>query len=143
LLSLLKIIYYAHGWYLIDKHCPLVEQPFEAWEHGPVVRAVWESFKGNGSAPLTFRAKRLNVIENSYAEVRDPIESEDGSFLQRIFDSYAHIDAYDLSSMTHLTGSPWDIIWNAPGGEVNVGMKIPNDEIQKWFSGRRAPGFLH
>jgi uncharacterized phage-associated protein len=143
LLLMQKIIFYAHGWYLSHKHQPLVEQPFEAWEHGPVVRAVWEAFKGNGRAPLTRRAERLDVISNSYSEVREPIEGEQAEFLRQIFDAYAHVDAFDLSNSTHVPGSPWDGVWNAPNGAINIGMKIPNDEIRKWFSGKRAPGFLH
>jgi uncharacterized phage-associated protein len=98
LLALLKVIYYAHGWYLSHKKCPLIEQPFEAWKHGPVVRAVWESFKGSGRAPLTSRAKRFEVVANSYSEICDLIGNERASFLRNIFDAYAHVDAFDLST---------------------------------------------
>lgn len=143
LLLLQKMIFYAHGWYLSHKQQPLLQQPFEAWEYGPVVRAVWESFKGNGRAPLTSRAKRFDVITNGFSEVRDPIGDQEATFLQHIFDAYAHVDAFDLSNATHVPGSPWDKVWNAPNGAINVGMKIPNDEIRKWFSGKRAPGFIH
>ena len=76
LLSILKMIYYAHGWYLTHREQPLVDQPFEAWPYGPVVRAVCEAFRGNGRAPLTSRAERLDVIANTYCEIRDPIEDE-------------------------------------------------------------------
>lgn len=143
LLSVLKMIYYAHGWHLSLKKGPLVAQPFEAWEYGPVVRSVWEAFKGSGNAPLTARAKRLDVVANSYSEAREPIEKEDADFLRQIFNAYAHMDAFDLSNSTHVEGSPWHEVWNAPDGAINVGMKIPNDEIRKWFSGKRAPSFLH
>ena len=143
LLSVLKIIYYAHGLHLSDKHQPLVRQTFEAWQYGPVVKVVWESFKGSGKEPLNERAKRFDVITNSYSEVRDPIGPDASEFLRNVFDAYAHVDAFDLSNMTHVTGSPWDKVWNASDGAINVGMKIPNDEIRKWFSDKRAPGLIH
>jgi len=143
LLSVLKMIYYAHGWHLSHKQQPLVKQPFEAWEYGPVVRVVYEAFKGSGREPLTSRAKRFDVLANSYSEIDDPIEPEAEKFLKNVFDAYSHVDAFDLSNETHVVGSPWDEIWNAPNGAINIGMKIPNDEIRKWFSGKRAPGFLH
>lgn len=143
LLLLLKMIYYAHGWHLSHRRAPLVKQPFEAWEYGPVVRVVWEAFKGCGRAPLTGRAQRFDVIATSHSEVRELVDDEQARFLRNIFDAYAHVDALDLSNMTHVAGSPWDSVWNAPDGAINVGMKIPNDEIRKWFSGKRAPGFLH
>lgn len=143
LMSLLKMIFYAHGWHLSMKKGPLVVQPFEAWEYGPVVRSIWEAFKGSEKRPLTTRAQRLDVISNSYSEVREPINEEEAEFLRQIFDAYCHVDAFDLSAATHVEGSPWDKVWNAPNGAINVGMKICNDEIRKWFSSKQAPSFLH
>lgn len=143
LISVLKMIYYAHGWYLSCFREPLVKQPFEAWKYGPVVRVVWESFKGSGKKPITTRAQRFDVVTNSYLKIDDPISDEDALFLRKVFEAYAHIDSFDLSSMTHIPGSPWDEVWNAPGAAINLGMKIPNDEIRKWFAGKRAPGSLH
>ena len=37
-LMLLKLLYFSHGWYLNRFKSPLVENEFEAWEHGPVIR---------------------------------------------------------------------------------------------------------
>jgi uncharacterized phage-associated protein len=143
LLWLQKVIFYAHGWYLSNKRQPLVQQDFEAWEYGPVVRAVYEAFKGSESEPLSTRAKRFDVIENSYKDINDPIDEEARHFLEKIFDAYSLVGAFDLSNETHAEGSPWDQVWNAPNGTVTVGMKIPNDEIRKWFSSKQAPGLLH
>jgi uncharacterized phage-associated protein len=143
LLSVLKMIYYAHGWYLCRHPEPLLRQSFEAWEHGPVVRSVWEAFRDTGKKPITSRAKRFDVITGSYSVICDAIEPEQASFLRSIFDAYAYIHAFELSEMTHEKGTPWDAVWNAPNGGVTIGMKISNDEIKKWFSGKRVPGFSH
>jgi uncharacterized phage-associated protein len=145
LLWLQKIIFYAHGWYLSKKERPLVEQEFEAWEYGPVVRALWDSLKGSGKKPLppSTRARRFDVIENAYKDIDDQLDDEAKLFLKEIFDAYALADALDLSNATHIQGSPWDQIWNAPNGSVTVGMKMSNDEIRKWFKGKQAPGLLH
>lgn len=143
LMSVLKMIYYAHGWYLSQKRQPLVKQSFEAWDYGPVVRVVYDAFKGSGRAPLSTRAKRFDVISNEYKEIDEQLEAETAEFLKNVFDAYAHMEAFDLSNMTHVEGSPWDQVWNAPNGAINIGMKISNDQIRKWFSGKRAPGFMH
>jgi uncharacterized phage-associated protein len=142
-LWLQKVIFYAHGWYLSKKERPLVQQAFEAWDYGPVVRAVYDAFKGSGAAPLSVRAKRFDVIENTYKEINEPLDAEAQVFLRKIFDAYSLVNAFDLSSMTHAEGSPWDRVWNAPNGAITLGMKISNDEIRKWFSGMQAPGLLH
>lgn len=143
LMSLLKMIFYAHGWHLSMKKGPLVVQTFEAWEYGPVVRSVWEAFRDSGKRPLTTRAQALDVVTNSYAETREMINEEQADFLRQIFDAYCNVDAFDLSAATHVEGSPWDEIWNAPDGAIHVGMKISNDKIREWFSSKRAPSFLH
>lgn len=143
LMSLLKMIFYAHGWYLSMKDRPLVRQEFEAWEHGPVVKSVWEAFKTSGKRPLSERAQRFDVVSGQYSEVREPFSAEDAAFLTQIFDAYCHVDAFDLSAATHVEGSPWDKIWNAPNGTINLAMKISNDEIRKWFLGKQTPAFLH
>jgi len=143
LLSVVKMIYYAHGWYLSKFNRPLVKQSFEAWENGPVVRVVWEAFRGSGSRPISARAKRLDVLTNSQAIVGDPVAPEEAAFLRNVFDAYAHVHALELSNMTHSQGSPWDEVWNAPNGSVTVGMQIPDDVIRKWFSSKRVPGFFH
>jgi uncharacterized phage-associated protein len=145
LLWLQKVIFYAHGWYLSKKEQPLVQQEFEAWEYGPVVRVLYDAFKGSGREPLppSTRAKRFDVIDNTYKEIDDQLDEEAKLFLRKIFDAYSLVPAFDLSDETHVVGSPWDQIWNAPNGSVTVGMKVSNDEIRKWFKGKQAPGLLH
>jgi len=143
LLALMKIIYYAHGWYLAKFGHPLVRQPFEAWQHGPVVRIVWDAFRGNRKKHLTSRAERLDVLTNQRAivEYRD-VTSEVADFLRDIFDAYSKIHAVELSNMTHANGSPWDAVWNDPSGSIKIGMQISNDLIRDWFSNRRV-SMLH
>ena len=143
LLWLLKVIYYAHGWHLNQRQQPLISQSFEAWEHGPVVRVVYDAFKGRESAPIIWRAKRFNVIENRLLEIHDDIEPVVKAFLENVIDAYAHISATDLSQATHSKGSPWDRVWNAPNGQISIGMKISNEYIRTWFSEARAAGVAH
>jgi uncharacterized phage-associated protein len=143
LLWILKVIYYAHGWHLSNKQQPLIVQSFEAWNYGPVVRTVYDAFKESDGGPINTRAKRFDVVANAHREIEDVIDRDVMEFLRNVFDAFSHVDAFDLSNSTHLRGSPWDEVWNAPNGLINVGMKIPNDEIRRWFSDKRAPGFLH
>jgi uncharacterized phage-associated protein len=56
IMSLLKILYFAHAWHLAKCGRPLTGQPFEAWKYGPVSRVVHEQFEGNGSCPIQWRA---------------------------------------------------------------------------------------
>ena len=56
LLKLVKLVYIAHGWHLglydeIDR--PLIREDVEAWKYGPVVRSVYDAFKGVGKRTIT------------------------------------------------------------------------------------------
>jgi uncharacterized phage-associated protein len=144
LLAVMKLIYYAHGWHLMKFGSPLINQEFEAWEHGPVVRVVWESFRGGGVRPITTRARRLEVLSNRQTVVCDAIGSEVEKFLGDVFDAYGQVHALELSYMTHRRGSPWDEVWNAPSKRVQLGMRISNESIQAWFaSSKQESGSLH
>ncbi|WP_110558686.1 Panacea domain-containing protein [Helicobacter cinaedi] len=40
-----KLLYYAQGYYTALFNKPLFEENIEAWEHGPVVREVYDALK--------------------------------------------------------------------------------------------------
>jgi uncharacterized phage-associated protein len=48
-----KLIYLANGWSMALRHSKLIEEPFEAWDFGPVVRKLYDALKryGSGSIP--------------------------------------------------------------------------------------------
>lgn len=132
-MSLLKILYFAHAWHLAKYRKPLVAQPFEAWQRGPVNRVVYDQVKGLGKKPIRDRLTVLDVSTVSFVEAKCNISDEKQNFLNNIFSYYARFDPFKLSDLTHMFGTPWDIIWKE--AEVNAvpGMWIPNDLIMDWF----------
>jgi uncharacterized phage-associated protein len=56
IMTLLKVLYFAHAWYLAKEGKPLIAQPFEAWEYGPVNRVVYDQFKTLGKKHIETRA---------------------------------------------------------------------------------------
>ena len=54
-LSLQKLSYFCHGWHLALKDQPLIDEvddPFEAWDYGPVMPSLYRQFKYHSSNPL-------------------------------------------------------------------------------------------
>jgi uncharacterized phage-associated protein len=129
-MSLQKIAYFGHGWYLATHERPLVKQPFEAWQHGPVIRVLYDAFKGFGDAPVRTRAKRLDPVTREDTVVAPQLNADDMMFVQQITRRYGPIHAFELSRLTHEVGTPWDQVWNAPGGRVTLGMRIADDLIR-------------
>jgi len=139
IMSLLKILYFAHAWHLAKMEKPLVGQPFEAWKHGPVNRVVYEQFKGLGSKPIATRAKILNVETATFETASyESVDRSTAQFLENIFDYYSQYHPYKLSDLTHEEGSPWDSVWSEASRKAVPGMIISDDSIRSWFRASRA-----
>ncbi|KAA2236966.1 Panacea domain-containing protein [Salinarimonas soli] len=138
--SLLKILYFSHGWFLALNDRPLIKQDFEAWKHGPVVKVVRDEFKRFGGGPISSRATRLDLLTGSRIEVPAVVSGSDYDFVQAIFDEYRGYSAWQLSDMTHERGSPWDRIWHSSEPLGRLALRIHNEDIKNHFrlSARRS-----
>lgn len=137
-MALHKVMYYAHGWHLAKHDLPLIRQEFEAWKEGPVQRLVWDCLKSSRASPIRDRATKFDLVTRIASVVREKIEPADLEFLREIVAGYGHLHAFELSEMTHEPGGPWDRVWNAPGGRISLGMRIPNAAIREHFRRRIA-----
>lgn len=141
--ALLKIIYFAHGWYLAAKGRPLVVQPIEAWKFGPVIKVVRDAFKQFGSKPITTRAERLILQTGEYQVVSADLSAEDAEFVGSVYQHYRQFEAWELSDITHEKDSPWDRVWNPEGASGRLGLRIRNDEIKAHFLSIAGRGAAH
>lgn len=133
-MQILKILYFSHGWFLATYNQPLVEQNFEAWEYGPVIRVVRDSFKQFGKGPVTSKAERFDIFTGEVSEVEVNIQDKHKDFIQKIYITYRNYDAWTLSNITHEKGSPWDRVWNSTKPIGRLALRIDNNEIRSHFS---------
>jgi uncharacterized phage-associated protein len=133
IMALLKLIYFAHGWHLARYEQPLVKNAFEAWQYGPVVRAVYESFSESGKKPITIRACKFDPVKAKYSRATYNLTAEERALLQNVFEAYAYFHAFKLSDMTHEENSPWHMIWNNVDSSSRPGMQISNSSIKEHF----------
>ena len=52
-MKLLKLVYIGYGWALAVLDKKLFDEPFYAWDHGPVVRSLYDEFKHFRASPIT------------------------------------------------------------------------------------------
>lgn len=82
----------------------LLEENFQPWRYGPVVRSVYDEFKPFGAGSI--RAFGKDAQEKAYmaAERKDPKLAE---AINAVWDAAKHRSAVSLSRITHNDGSAW------------------------------------
>ena len=134
ILSLLKLIYFAHGWHLATRESPLISNRVEAWKHGPVIRTVYESFPGVQDRPISTRATLRDFTKGvSVVASTEAVSADQASLISWIYEKYGALSAYELSRLTHAPGTPWHMIWVERRGSVSVGLVIEDHETAAYF----------
>lgn len=99
-----KLLYYAYSMYLIKYNDSykregmnkLFEDKIEAWDHGPVIRTVYDYIK-------------KVALSNELVTCNGKIELSDiriQNFIDKIIKIYGQFSGYDLEKMTH-SEEPW------------------------------------
>ena len=125
-LELQKLVYFAHGWHLALSGEPLIDdEPFEAWDFGPVLRSVYDAFKSFGGQPIVDR--RMPHAHRATSEPMAP-----GSFAERVVDrvwkKYGHLTGGEMVARTHGTNSPWRQVY-----KPRENRRIPGEIIHEHF----------
>lgn len=141
-MAVLKHIYFAHGWHLASRGEPLVSNRIEAWQHGPVIRAVYDCFKHFDAEPITSRATVIDWETGEISEARAEFGEDTIALLRSTLDYYAGYGAFELSEMSHAPGGPWDSVWNARDGKVRLNMEISNSTIHDYFVNQAKSGSI-
>ena len=128
-----KLVYFAHGWHLGLNGTPLISEPIEAWDYGPVVPSLYRALKPYGAGqilePLQDFAPDVN---GGFRSVRLTVEDDaTQQLLKRILDVYGKLSALQLSEITHRPDTPWAQIRSAfPGVR---GAVIPDSLMERYF----------
>ncbi|WP_298938434.1 type II toxin-antitoxin system antitoxin SocA domain-containing protein [uncultured Ruegeria sp.] len=92
-LKVQKLVYYTEAWHLAYFDRPLLAEDFQAWAHGPVVRALYLKYRN-------FSWDGLPVEKGAM-----PSEATQ-ELLEAIYESYGQYSAKKLEEMTH-SERPW------------------------------------
>jgi uncharacterized phage-associated protein len=109
-LKLQKLVFISHGYFLADSDgVPLIDEPFEAWDFGPVCRSLYSEFRDCGAAPIAQLATEMDWDEGQLGPVAAP---EDDVRANKIFDfvvkTYGGRSPHALSDLSHRPGWAWD-----------------------------------
>ena len=108
---------------------------FLAWQHGPVIRPVYDAFRSYGDSPVTGLAEYLDYSSGTTKPIdHDDISHTDADTISRVFESYAPFSTSELRDLSHETGGPWDVVYRACQADKRMSLRIPNDLISIHFS---------
>lgn len=150
-LKLQKLVYFAFEDYLLKTGKRLFLEPISAFQLGPVVRELYNTYKKYGKDPINpyddsgyeqesdqyLELKNQNGNRSKVSSVRskflavksgvDMIES-----IENTIKKYGHKSASQLVTISHEEGSPWHITWyrNTVSDEITteiiLGSKLIN-----------------
>jgi uncharacterized phage-associated protein len=127
-MSLNKLVYFAYEYALVTEGRKLTAAKIEAWDHGPVFREIYSSFKKFGSEGITDRASRYNPGTNSVEIVQDNIALDDQRLIIEAIEPMIRLPAFILREISHDDAGAWAKVWNH-GDSSNPGMHITDDLI--------------
>ena len=127
-----KLLYLAHGFWLVDADAPLVNEMFEAWKFGPVLPSLYHECKGFGRGAITNYLQDVDPDTFKVTPAPIPAEQAINELVDFVWENYGDIPAMRLSDWTHVQGGPWDKVTKG-GTEIIRHRDVPNEMIGEYF----------
>lgn len=118
-LKLQKLLYYVQAWHLVYSDEPIIDEEFEAWLHGPVLRSVWNFYREFSIM--------LDILPCMEYEVNLTKEQEE--IISDVLDEYGNKSGYYLECLTH-EEKPW-----REARRKGENTQISKESIKKFYSG--------
>lgn len=131
-MQVLKLVYIAHGWSLGVAGEPLIEQPVEAWQYGPVIRDLYNSMKGFGGESV------VGPLPAGYASRAEPLTTSQEALVRRVYELYGHMSGMQLSRITHADGTPWQQTYTPGSYGAVIGQEMIADHYRRLSKERSA-----
>ena len=105
IMSLIKLVYFAHGWTLGYTGKPLICHDVEAWKFGPVIPEIYRAF--GHQMIVTQKAQPFYPGFGYGPYYKTELNEEEADIVNTVYEKYSPLGAFQLSDITHIKGSPW------------------------------------
>lgn len=119
-----KLVYMAHGWNLAINGEPLVSGRIEAWDGGPVMRAIWNQIRDFGQNANGLFGKKPGEPYGA------DLSADEVAVIKSVWKRYGGYTGRQLSEMTHQEGTPWSNAYFGRGRNA----KLLDDDIKQHFT---------
>ena len=121
-----KLAYIAHGWNLAINDSALIDEAPEAWDNGPVFRGIWKHVRDHG-----YRGENCILIDpKSKSEFEAELSAGEQAVVEHVWRRYGHMDAKELSDLTHEPDTPWSEAYLQRGRNAH----LSNDRIKEHYT---------
>ncbi|MFN3588756.1 MAG: Panacea domain-containing protein [Spirosomataceae bacterium] len=134
-LQIQKLVFISHGWYLGIYNKNLIDEDFEAWQFGPVVRELYEHLKVYKNNKVTSKISKEEAefddgVIKKYTTTPVVKGEKIVSHLEIIWDTHGGLSGAQLVNITHQKNSPWYAVYV----EMNrYKGRISNNLIQQYY----------
>ncbi|HDR7585532.1 hypothetical protein BW899_06625 [Bacillus mycoides] len=119
-LKLQKLVYYAQGYHLRDTGKPLFKEDLLAWDHGPVVRKLYDDYKHLGY---------FTIAHEPFEDFEEKLNRKESKTIREVREKYGRLDGKFLEELTHQE-DPW--LYTGRNGVIDT------DVIKKYFTRQLA-----
>lgn len=125
-MKLQKLVFYSQAMSLVWDDLPLFDDDFEAWDKGPVCRALFNAHRG------MFLLKDSNFLENEHPDI-SRLSQDQKETIDAVLRGLGDYSPYELSSMTH-NEEPWIKARNGCSMGVRCDNVISKESMQEYYS---------
>ncbi len=119
-LKVQKLLYFSEAWCQVLLDRELFSEEMEAWAHGPVVREVFNQFKGSNWSPLSATEKTIEFDDDTQ------------DVLLQVLETYGDVAAKTLENLTH-QDHPWKESREGVSPEAKCSNIISKESIKSYF----------
>jgi uncharacterized phage-associated protein len=121
-LKLQKLTYYVQAWSLVLRRKPFFQESIQAWEHGPVVPAVYHHYSCYGKSGIPEPAELLPDFGLDELEV-----------VESVWEVYGGLTAVRLSQLTHAE-DPWNVARGNLSPSEQSQAEISSEVMKAYYS---------
>jgi uncharacterized phage-associated protein len=127
-MALNKLVFFAYEDILLRSGVALTNAKIEAWEHGPVFREIYQSFKDHGDRPITSRASFFSPQTMTVEKSALQLTAADDAIIKAALTPLMSLSPAKLRQLSHVAGGAWHRVWWYRG-HANPGMEITPELI--------------
>lgn len=127
-MKIIKLTYIAHGYMLAIFKTDLYKENTLAWKYGPVIPELYKDLRNYGSKQVKHPICAFGFVEEGKYDVvplNYDFSEDEQEILNLVWHKYKHLDAMDLSALTHQKNTPWDL--------TKENDRIPKELIKKHY----------